>query len=257
MKTQPVKIVETVLRDGHQSLEATRMRTSDMIPALEQLDDVGYYALEAWGGATFDTCLRYLDEDPWERLRAIRKHVHKTKLQMLLRGQNILGYNHYADDVVREFVFKSVENGIDIIRIFDALNDVRNLECAIRAAKEAGMKHITLIEEPLAAFYAWLDSHQQSWQKNLAAGDAVLVMDVGGGTTDFTLVRIEKDAVIRRHAVGDHLGIQTGDEHRHGERDQPRQPRFRIARAGTQKCRAEAAQKGKQDNQEELHSPEV
>jgi oxaloacetate decarboxylase alpha subunit len=93
MKTTPVKIVETVLRDGHQSLEATRMRTSDMVPALEQLDDVGYYALEAWGGATFDTCLRYLDEDPWERLRTIRKHVRKTKLQMLLRGQNILGYS--------------------------------------------------------------------------------------------------------------------------------------------------------------------
>lgn len=138
MNNKPVKIVETVLRDGHQSLAATRMRITDMLPALEQLDDVGYYALEAWGGATFDSCLRFLDEDPWERLRTLKKHVKKTKLQMLLRGQNILGYNHYADDVVREFVFRSVDNGIDIIRIFDALNDTRNIECAMKATKEAG-----------------------------------------------------------------------------------------------------------------------
>ena len=134
----PVKIVETVLRDGHQSLAATRMRMQDMIPVLEQLDEVGYYALEAWGGATFDTCLRFLNEDPWERLRTLRKHLSKTPIQMLLRGQNILGYNHYADDVVREFVYRSVDNGVRIIRIFDALNDVRNLECAMKAAKEAG-----------------------------------------------------------------------------------------------------------------------
>ena len=134
----PVKIVETVLRDGHQSLAATRMRITDMIPVLEQLDEVGYYALEAWGGATFDSCLRFLNEDPWERLRTLRKHLPKTPIQMLLRGQNILGYNHYADDVVREFVHRSVDNGVRIIRIFDALNDVRNLECAMKAAKEAG-----------------------------------------------------------------------------------------------------------------------
>lgn len=100
------------------------MRTSDMIPVLREMDNIGYYALEAWGGATFDACLRFLDEDPWERLRTIKKYVRKTPLQMLLRGQNILGYNHYADDVVREFVFRSVDNGIDIIRIFDALNDM-------------------------------------------------------------------------------------------------------------------------------------
>ena len=134
----PVKIVETVLRDGHQSICATRMRTSDMLPVLEQMDDVGYYALEMWGGATFDTCMRFLNEDPWERLRTIRKHVKKTKLQMLLRGQNILGYNHYADDVVTEFVKRSVDNGIDIVRVFDALNDPRNLECAMKAVKAAG-----------------------------------------------------------------------------------------------------------------------
>ena len=135
MNTTPVKIVETVLRDGHQSLAATRMRISDMVPVLEELDDMGYYALEAWGGATFDACLRFLDEDPWERLRTLKKHLQKTPIQMLLRGQNILGYNHYADDVVREFVKRSVDNGVSIIRIFDALNDIKNLQTAIRAAK--------------------------------------------------------------------------------------------------------------------------
>lgn len=137
MTERPVKIVETVLRDGHQSLAATRMRIKDMLPALEQLDNVGYHALEAWGGATFDSCLRFLNEDPWQRLRTLKKHLPKTPIQMLLRGQNVLGYNHYADDVVREFVNRSVANGVSIIRIFDALNDTRNLECAMRAAKEA------------------------------------------------------------------------------------------------------------------------
>jgi oxaloacetate decarboxylase alpha subunit len=134
----PVKITETVLRDGHQSLAATRMRIDDMIPLLEQLDDVGYFSLEAWGGATFDSCLRFLGEDPWERLRSLKKHLKKTPIQMLLRGQNVLGYNHYADDVVIEFVKRAVANGVGVIRIFDALNDVRNLEVSMKAAKEAG-----------------------------------------------------------------------------------------------------------------------
>ncbi|MFA5527464.1 MAG: oxaloacetate decarboxylase subunit alpha [Peptostreptococcales bacterium] len=133
-----VKITETVLRDAHQSLIATRMKTKDMLPVLEKLDAVGYNALEMWGGATFDSCLRFLNEDPWERLRIIRKAVKNTKLQMLLRGQNILGYKNYADDVVEEFVKKSIANGIDIIRIFDALNDTRNLETAINATKKEG-----------------------------------------------------------------------------------------------------------------------
>lgn len=136
--TKPVKITETVLRDGHQSLAATRMRTKDMIPMLEQLDHAGFHAIEAWGGATFDSCLRFLDEDPWERLRILKQYLKKTPIQMLLRGQNILGYNHYADDVVQEFVKRAVDNGVGIIRIFDALNDVRNLEVSIKAAKAAG-----------------------------------------------------------------------------------------------------------------------
>jgi oxaloacetate decarboxylase alpha subunit len=138
MSKKPVKIMETVLRDGHQSLAATRMRTSDMIEMLEKLDDVGYFSLEAWGGATFDSTLRFLNEDPWERLRIIKKHCKKTPIQMLLRGQNILGYNHYADDVVTEFVKRAVANGVGIVRIFDALNDVRNLEVSMRVAKETG-----------------------------------------------------------------------------------------------------------------------
>lgn len=133
-----VKITETVLRDSHQSLVATRMTTEEMIPILRALDEVGYHSLEAWGGATFDSCLRFLNEDPWERLRTIRKNVKNTKLQMLFRGQNILGYRHYADDVVEYFVQKSLANGIDIIRIFDALNDPRNLKTAINATKKEG-----------------------------------------------------------------------------------------------------------------------
>ncbi len=131
-----VLITETVLRDAHQSLIATRMTLDDMLPMLEPLDEVGFYSVECWGGATFDACLRFLNEDPWDRLRIIKKHMPNTKLQMLFRGQNMLGYRHYADDVVEYFVKKSVENGISIIRIFDALNDVRNLETAIRAARQ-------------------------------------------------------------------------------------------------------------------------
>ena len=133
-----VKITETVLRDSHQSLVATRMTTEEMLPILAEMDKVGYHSLEAWGGATFDSCMRFLNEDPWERLRKIRAEVKNTKLQMLFRGQNILGYRHYSDDVVEYFVQKSIANGIDIIRIFDALNDPRNLTTAINATKKEG-----------------------------------------------------------------------------------------------------------------------
>lgn len=133
-----IKITETVLRDAHQSLMATRMSFEDMEPILEELDKAGYYSLEMWGGATFDSCLRYLNENPWERLRKIRSKIKNTKLQMLLRGQNLLGYKHYADDVVEKFIEKSIENGIDIIRVFDALNDFRNLKTSIDAIKKFG-----------------------------------------------------------------------------------------------------------------------
>ncbi len=133
-----IKIIETAFRDAHQSLLATRMRTRDMLPIAEKMDNVGYFSLEAWGGATFDTCIRYLNEDPWERLIELKDVVKKTPLQMLLRGQNLVGYKHYPDDIVRKFVEKSYENGIDVFRIFDALNDIRNMELSIKVAKEQG-----------------------------------------------------------------------------------------------------------------------
>ena len=138
MAKNPLKITDTILRDAHQSQAATRMRIEDMLPACEILDKIGFYSLECWGGATFDSCMRFLNEDPWERLRTLRKALPNTKLQMLLRGQNLLGYKHYADDTVEAFVKKSIENGIDIIRIFDALNDIRNIEAAMKYTKQYG-----------------------------------------------------------------------------------------------------------------------
>ena len=132
-----VMLTETILRDAHQSQAATRMKIEEMLPVLEQLDDIGYYSIEAWGGATFDSCLRFLNEDPWERLRTLKSHL-KTPIQMLLRGQNLLGYRHYADDVVEKFVAKSIENGVGVIRVFDALNDPRNLEVSMQAIKKYG-----------------------------------------------------------------------------------------------------------------------
>ena len=138
MENKKLFITDTILRDAHQSQAATRMRIEDMIPALERLDKIGYWSVECWGGATFDSCMRFLNEDPWERLRTIKKYMPNTKLQMLLRGQNLLGYKHYADDVVEAFVAKSIENGIDVIRIFDALNDPRNIEAALKSCKKYG-----------------------------------------------------------------------------------------------------------------------
>lgn len=133
-----VQITETILRDAHQSQAATRMTLEQMLPMLDALDDIGFYSLEAWGGATFDSCLRFLNEDPWERLRIIKSHLKKTPIQMLLRGQNLLGYKHYSDDVVDEFVRLSIKNGVTVVRVFDALNDVRNLETAMKAIKKYG-----------------------------------------------------------------------------------------------------------------------
>ena len=150
---KPVKITETVLRDGHQSLIATRMTTEQMLPILEKMDRVGYYSVECWGGATFDACLRFLSEDPWDRLRKIREGMKNTKLQMLFRAQNILGYRHYADDVVDYFVKKSLDNGIDIIRIFDALNDLRNMQTAVKATKAYGGHVQTAISYTLGEPY--------------------------------------------------------------------------------------------------------
>ncbi len=137
-EARKVLICDTTMRDGHQSLLATRMRTSHMLPIAEKVEQVGFYSLEVWGGATFDSCIRYLNEDPWERLRVLRRHYKNSKLQMLLRGQNIVGYKHYADDVLEEFIKRAVDNGLDIFRIFDALNDTRNMEKAIQIVKREG-----------------------------------------------------------------------------------------------------------------------
>ncbi len=139
--TRKVMITDTILRDAHQSHAATRMRTEQMIPVLEQLDEIGYYSLEGWGGATFDTCMRFLNEDPWERLRTLRKYLKKTPIQMLLRGQNLLGYRNYADDLVEKVVEKSLENGVRVVRVFDALNDARNIESSMKAIKKYGGKY--------------------------------------------------------------------------------------------------------------------
>lgn len=177
---RPLGIMETVLRDGHQSIAATRMRYTDMEPVLEALDDIGYWALEAWGGATFDTCLRFLKEDPWERLRKLRARLPKTPISMLLRGQNILGYNHYADDVVDTFVEKMVDNGISVIRIFDALNDVRNLETAIAAAKKTGA-HIQGACVYTISPYHTLDSFVQLAEEFAERGvDSLAIKDMSG-----------------------------------------------------------------------------
>ncbi len=193
-----IKFMETVLRDGQQSLIATRMPTSDMVPILKTMDEAGYYALEMWGGATFDACLRFLNEDPWERLRTIRKEIKNTKLQMLLRGQNLLGYKNYADDVVAEFVKKSVENGIDIVRIFDALNDTRNLKTSIEACKKAGGHCQTAIS------YTTSDFHTVDYFVNLAkemanlGADSICIKDMAGvlvPQTGFELVSRIKDVV--------------------------------------------------------------
>lgn len=178
-----IRFMETVLRDGQQSQIATRMPFSDMLPILETMDHAGYHALEVWGGATFDSAIRFLNEDPWERLRMIRQHVKKTKLQMLLRGQNLLGYKHYADDVVTEFVHKSVENGIDIIRIFDALNDPRNLETAIRATKEAGGEAQAAISYTTSDFHTIPYFVQLAQELEKLGADSIAIKDMAGVLT--------------------------------------------------------------------------
>ena len=177
---KPIKITETILRDAHQSLIATRMTTEQMLPILDKLDRVGYYSLECWGGATFDSCLRFLKEDPWDRLRKIRDKVKNTKLQMLFRGQNILGYRPYGDDVVEYFVQKSIANGIDIIRIFDCMNDLRNLQTAVKAAnKEKGHAQVALS-------YTIGDAYTLEYWTNIAkeieemGADSICIKDMAG-----------------------------------------------------------------------------
>ncbi len=190
LQKKPVKITETILRDAHQSLIATRMTTEQMLPIIDKMDQVGYHSVECWGGATFDSCLRFLKEDPWERLRKLRAGFKNTKLQMLFRGQNILGYNHYADDVVEYFVQKSIANGIDIIRIFDCLNDVRNLQTAVKAAnKENGHAQIALS-------YTLGDAYTIDYWKNIAkeieemGAKSLCIKDMAGLLTPYNATEL-------------------------------------------------------------------
>ncbi|MGN1081304.1 MAG: oxaloacetate decarboxylase subunit alpha [Acutalibacteraceae bacterium] len=187
-----VGITETILRDAHQSLIATRMTTEDMLPSLGDLDKIGFHSLECWGGATFDACLRFLDEDPWERLRVIKKHCPNTPLQMLFRGQNMLGYRHYADDVVEYFVRKSVENGIDIIRIFDALNDIRNLETAIRAAKKEKAHMQAAISYTTGPVFDTEYYTKYAKQLENAGADSICIKDMAGLLTPYGVYELVK-----------------------------------------------------------------
>lgn len=180
MANKPVKIVETVLRDGHQSIAATRMRIVDMLPVLEKIDNAGYHAVEAWGGATFDACLRFLHEDPWQRLRLLKKNLPHTPIQMLLRGQNVLGYTNLADDVVSEFVKRSVDNGVSIIRIFDALNDTRNLETAMHATKEAGGHAQGCIVYTISPYHKDADFVKLGKELVQMGADSICIKDMAG-----------------------------------------------------------------------------
>lgn len=208
-----IRVVETVLRDGHQSLAATRMTTEQMIPILETMDQAGYYALEMWGGATFDACLRYLNEDPWERLRTIRKHVKNSKLQMLLRGQNILGYRNYPDDIVETFVQKSIENGIDIVRIFDALNDTRNMKTAIQATKKYGGHAQATICYSISEIHT-IEYYVEIVQEMVAMGaDSICIKDMAGILTPhvaYSLVKSIKEITNLPVDVHTHATSGTG-----------------------------------------------
>jgi len=193
-----IGITETVLRDAHQSLIATRMRTDEFSDILEKMDKIGYHSLECWGGATFDSCLRFLNEDPWERLRLIRKKCPNTKLQMLFRGQNMLGYRHYADDLVDYFVKKSIDNGIDILRIFDALNDVRNLETAITAAKKYGGHVQAAISYTTGPVFDIAYYCNYAKQLESAGADSICIKDMAGLLTPYgtyDLVKALKETV--------------------------------------------------------------
>ena len=187
-----VLITETILRDAHQSQAATRMRIDEMIPALDALDKIGYYSLEAWGGATFDACLRFLNEDPWERLRTLKSYLKKTPIQMLLRGQNLLGYRHYADDLVEKFVEKSIENGVTVVRVFDALNDPRNLETSMKAIKKYGGVCETTISYTTGPVYT--DEYFVNLAKTLESmgADNICLKDMANLLLPFDAYRLVK-----------------------------------------------------------------
>ncbi len=190
--SKKILVTETALRDAHQSLIATRMTTEEMLPILDKMDKIGYYSLECWGGATFDSCLRFLNEDPWDRLRTIRDHCKNTKLQMLFRGQNMLGYRHYADDVLEYFVQRSVANGIDIIRIFDALNDIKNLKSAITAAKKEGAHTQVAISYTTGPVFT--DEYYVEYAKRIAdaGADSICIKDMAALLTPYNTEKLVK-----------------------------------------------------------------
>ena len=199
----PIKITETILRDAHQSLIATRMPTEEMLPIVDKMDKVGYHSVECWGGATFDACLRFLKEDPWDRLRKLRAGFKNTKLQMLFRGQNILGYNHYADDVVEYFVQKSVANGIDIIRIFDCLNDLRNLKTAVDATKKEGGHAQIALSYTLGDAYTLEYWEKTAKQIEEMGADSICIKDMAG-----LLVPYKATELVTALKAGSSLPIQ-------------------------------------------------
>ena len=187
-----VFITDVALRDGHQSLLATRMRTEDLLPVASQLDAVGFWSLEVWGGATFDTCLRFLKEDPWERLRAFREAMPKTRLQMLLRGQNLVGYRHYADDVLEQFIERSADNGIDVFRIFDALNDIRNIKHAMEVVKSCG-KHVeATICYTVSPVHSLNHFVEQAKQLEDLGTDTICIKDMAGLLPPFEAYELVK-----------------------------------------------------------------
>jgi pyruvate carboxylase subunit B len=190
-----VHITDTVLRDAHQSLLATRMRTEDMLPICSKLDDVGYWSLEMWGGATFDACIRFLKEDPWERLRQLREALPNTRLQMLLRGQNLLGYRHYSDDVTRAFVKLSADNGIDVFRIFDALNDVRNLRVSIEAVKKAGKHAQGAISYTISPVHTVEQFVEMAKELRDMGCDSIAIKDMAGLLTPTATAELTKALV--------------------------------------------------------------
>ncbi len=190
--SKKILVTETALRDAHQSLIATRMTTEEMLPILDKMDNIGFHSLECWGGATFDSCLRFLNEDPWDRLRTIRDHCKNTKLQMLFRGQNMLGYRHYADDVLEYFVQRSVANGIDIIRIFDALNDIKNLKSAINAAKKEGAHTQVAISYTTGPVFT--DEYYVEYAKRIAdaGADSICIKDMAALLTPYNTEKLVK-----------------------------------------------------------------
>ena len=188
-----VRFTETALRDAHQSLLATRMRTRDMIPIAEEMDKVGYFSVEAWGGATFDTCIRYLNEDPWERLRQLKAEFNHTPIQMLLRGQNLVGYKHYPDDIVTKFVEKSYENGVDVFRIFDALNDIRNMEKAIKVAKDQGAHVQGTISYTISPVHNNESFIKMDKDLENMGADSICIKDMAGLLTPYVAYDLVKD----------------------------------------------------------------